>query len=147
MSSHRPSLPPTSGPNTEEAFLLQLDASIDVLASDGDFDALAARLAGDFRYNHSTGASQAKTEWIAGLKELVGRRRRVVSGLKVDLHDDVAIVMGDLDVIWNDGRIALDRYVRVYRRQNSEWHAIFQRTVPAPDRSEAGGGHTSAPTT
>ena len=128
----------TSGLSDEQS-LLAVDAGIDTLASDGDFDGLAAVLAEDFRYNHSTGLSQSKTEWIEGLKPLVGRRRRVASGLKADLHRDVAVVTGDLDVVWNDGRIALDRYVRVYRLIEGEWLAIFQRTLPAPDRAKAGG--------
>jgi hypothetical protein len=89
----------------------------------------------DFHYMHSTGAWQAKAEWIEGLRALAGRRRRVVSKGIADLHGDVAVVTADLDVVWNDGRIALDRYVRVYRRQESGWQAVFQRTFIAPDRA------------
>jgi hypothetical protein len=126
-----------SDPN-EQARLLQLDESIDTLASDGDFDALSARLADDFSYIHSTGLTQNKAEWIEGLARLVGQRRRVVSGLIADLHGDTAIVTGDLDVVWNDGRLALDRYLRVYRRHGDAWHAFFQRTFPAPDRHPPG---------
>jgi hypothetical protein len=119
---------------TEE--LRALDASIDDLATTGDFDALGALLADDFRYNHSTGKSQSKTEWLDGLKPLVGRRDRVPSPIQIDLHgDDLAMAMGDLDVIWKDGRHAYDRYVRVYRNINGQWRAVFQRTVPAHDRA------------
>jgi hypothetical protein len=96
-------------------------------------------LADDFRYTHSTGLTQSKSEWIEGLRRLVGQRRRVVSGLIADQHDDVAVVTGDLDVLWGDGRIALDRYVRVYRREGGDWRACFQRTFPASDRKQAGG--------
>ena len=35
---------------------------------------------------------------------------------------------------WNDGRLALDRYVRVYRNEGGSWRAFFQRTFPAHDR-------------
>jgi ketosteroid isomerase-like protein len=119
--------------------LLELDAKVDALASDGDFEALAKLLADDFQYIHSTGLTQSKTEWIEGLARLVGQRRRVVSGLIADQHGDVAIVTGDLDVVWNDGRLALDRYVRVYRRDGDSWRAFFQRTFPAHDRKKADG--------
>jgi len=125
--------------STEQAALLHLDARIDELASDGAFDALSGLLADDFRYIHSTGLSQSGAEWIEGLSKLVGQRRRVVSNALADLHGDVAIVTGDLDVVWNDGRLALDRYLRVYRRQDGAWHAIFQRTFPAPDRAGQNG--------
>ena len=122
--------------SSEQATLIQLDARIDLLASDGDFDELSILLADDFRYIHSTGLAQSRGEWIEGLKRLVGQRRRVVTNLIVDQHADVAIVIGDLDVVWNDGRLALDRYVRAYRRDDGTWLAFFQRTFPASDRKK-----------
>jgi hypothetical protein len=124
--------------STDKTALLELDERIDTLASDGGFDALAGLLAEDFRYIHSTGLTQSKSEWIDGLRRLVGQRRRVVSGLIADQHGDVAIVTGDLDVVWNDGRLALDRYVRVYRRESGNWRTFFQRTFPAHDREKSG---------
>jgi hypothetical protein len=143
MTSHHPSAVSTGDSGKHEELLLSIDESIDTLASDGDFESLAPLLADDFRYIHSTGLAQSKTEWIGGLRELVGRRRRVVSGLLVDRHDDVAIVTGNLDVVWNDGRLALDRYVRVYRLGDQGWRVIFQRTFPAPDRTQPAGGHSA----
>ena len=115
--------------------LLELDLSIDQLASTGDFEALAPLLAADFRYNHSTGHSQNKTEWIDGLRALVGQRDRVASGIQVEVHGETAVAMGDLDIVWKDGRHNYDRYVRVYRLEDGQWRAIFQRTVPAHDRA------------
>jgi ketosteroid isomerase-like protein len=117
------------------AKLRELDASIDDLASRGEFEELAVRLADDFRYNHSTGLSQSKSEWLEGLKGLVGRRTRVAGAISVELHGDLAVAMGDLDVIWTDGRHNYDRYVRVYRVDDGEWRVVSQRTVPAPDRA------------
>jgi len=119
-----------------EAKLREIDASIDALASKGQLDALAPLLAPDFRYNHSTGHSQDKAEWLEGLKPLAGRRERIASGIKIELHGDVAVAMGDLDIVWGDGRHNYDRYVRVYRRQGGEWLVVSQRTVPARDRAE-----------
>jgi hypothetical protein len=124
----------------DKAALLGIDERVDTLASDGDFDALAGLLAEDFRYIHSTGLSQSKSEWIEGLSKLVGQRRRVVSNLIADQHGDEAIVTGDLDVVWNDGRLALDRYVRVYRREGGGWRVFFQRTFPAHDRKDSDKG-------
>jgi ketosteroid isomerase-like protein len=121
-----------------EDTLRALDASVDELASTGDFDGLASLLAADFRYNHSTGARQDKAEWLEGLKPLVGRRQRVASSIHIELHGDLAVAMGDLDIIWTDGRHNYDRYVRVYRRQDGRWLAVSQRTVPATDRATSG---------
>jgi hypothetical protein len=112
-----------------------LDAMIDEAGSDGDFGTLENLLAEDFIYTHSTGTVQTKAEWIESLKPLVGKRRRVASGIAVELHDDVAVVWGDVDINWADGRSVLNRYVRVYRLQNDRWQAISQRTLKAPDRA------------
>lgn len=120
--------------NESSADMAVLDASIDELASKADLVALAALLADDFVYVHSNGNRQGKLEWLESLSLLASRRRRVASQIEVDLHGDVAIAIGDLDVIWNDGRMVKNRYVRVYRRDVATWRAIAQRTVPAPDR-------------
>jgi ketosteroid isomerase-like protein len=117
--------------------LRTLDASIDELATSGDFDSLAGHLADDFRYNHSTGLSQSKHEWLEGLKPLVGRRDRIAGSIQVELHGDLAVVFGDLDVVWKDGRHAFDRYVRIYRQTSGDWLVVSQRTVPAHDRAPA----------
>lgn len=116
--------------------LLALDARIDETASDGDFASLEGLLADDFIYAHSTGTVQDKTEWVDSLKPLVGKRRRVVSGARAELHGDIAIVAGDVDIVWVDRDTKHNRYVRVFRQQTEgTWQAISQRTVPAPDRS------------
>ena len=120
-----------------EAKLQEVDGSIDDLASKGEFDVLASHLASDFRYNHSTCASQDKTEWLEGLKPLVGRRSRITSSIRVEVHGDVGVAMGDLDIDWGDGRHNYDRYVRVYRLHDGKWLAVAQRTVPAHDRAPA----------
>jgi ketosteroid isomerase-like protein len=118
--------------------LQELDASIDMLASKGEFDTLAALLSTDFHYNHSTGHSQDKSEWLEGLKPLVGRRDRIASAIQIELHGDIAVAMGNLDVVWTDGRHAYDRYVRIYRQSNDgKWLLVSQRTVPAHDRAPA----------
>jgi hypothetical protein len=118
-----------------ETSLREVDTSLDELASKGEFELLAAHLAPDFRYNHSTGASQDKKEWLEGLKPLVGRRNRIVSNVLVELHGDLGVAMGDLDIVWTDGRHNYDRYVRVYRLHEGKWLAVSQRTVPAHDRA------------
>jgi hypothetical protein len=115
--------------------LRALDASIDELASNGDFDGLASLLAADFWYNHLTRARQDKAAWLEGLKALVRRRQRVPSSIHIELQRDLAVAMGDLDIIWTGGRHQYDRYVRVYRLQGGKWLAVSQRTVPAPDRA------------
>jgi ketosteroid isomerase-like protein len=114
--------------------LAAFDARIDELASRADLEALRAVLADDFVYVHSTGNRQNRTEWLESLLPLAGKRERVVSNVEVDLHGDVAVVTGDLDIVWKDRPTVTNRYVRVLRKDGDVWRAISQRTVPAPDR-------------
>jgi ketosteroid isomerase-like protein len=114
--------------------LLQLETQVEEAASGGDLAALESLLADDFMYTHSTGNSQTRGEWLESLTPLVGQRRRVPSAIRVELHDDIAVVSADLDIVWVSREPALNRYVRVWRNRNGAWQAISQRTVPAYDR-------------
>jgi hypothetical protein len=116
------------------AELEALDLSIDALASKGNFAALEALLSDEFIYSHSTGLSQDKATWVASLGPLLGRRQRVPSSVRVELHGDVAVTNADLDIVWNDAPTKYNRYVRVWRREGGTWRAISQRTVPGEDR-------------
>ena len=120
-----------------EADLAGLDVSIDELASKGEFEALSALLADDFYYSHSTGLVQDKQTWLDSLVPLVGRRDRVASVVGVEMHDDVAVVKGDVDIVWREAPTKYNRYVRVYRRIDGAWRAISQVTTPAVDREPA----------
>ena len=117
-----------------DADLARLDVSIDALASKGDFAALATLLADDFVYSHSTGLVQDRQEWLDSLKPLVGKRDRVATGVTVEMHGDVAVVKGDLDVVWREAPTKYNRYVRIYRLDSGGWRAISQVTTPAPER-------------
>jgi hypothetical protein len=117
-----------------EADLSRIDVSVDVLASKGEFEALSALLADDFYYSHSTGLVQDKREWLDSLVPLVGKRDRVANVVGVEMHGDIAVVKGELDVVWREAPTKYNRYVRVYRQTNGSWHAISQVTSPAYDR-------------
>jgi hypothetical protein len=122
-----------------EADLSRIDVSVDDLASKGDFEALARLLADDFHYSHSTGLVQDKQEWLDSLKPLVGKRDRVANVIGVEMHDDIAVVKGELDVVWREAPTKYNRYVRIYRRVGDSWQAISQVTSPAVDREPGKG--------
>ena len=117
-----------------EADLSSLDVSVDELASKGDFVALSALLADDFHYSHSTGLVQDKQEWIDGLKPLVGKRDRVAHVVGVEFHGDIAVIKGEVDIVWREAPTKYNRYVRVFRQEAGAWRVISQVTMPAPDR-------------
>lgn len=118
--------------------LMALDRDIERAATAGDREALERMLADDFVYTHSTGKVETKAEWIDGLLRLVGQRDRVPEPERAEIHDDVGVVTGELDIVWHTDRPqAYNRYARVYREQGGTWRLISQRTFKAEDRKPA----------
>jgi ketosteroid isomerase-like protein len=115
-----------------------MDVAIDTATADQDAEALDELLADEYIYTHSNGRSQTKAEFIDGIKARVNPPRRVLGDVQVELHGDVAITRGNLDIIYNDDRTNLFmRYVRVYRLIGDRWRPISHRTVYATDRASA----------
>ena len=121
-----------------ESDLTRLDVSVDELASKGEFAALSALLADDFVYSHSTG-SGAGQAGVARLAQSPWSASATASrtSSRVEMHGDVAVVKGDLDVVWREAPTKYNRYVRIYRLATRRWRAISQVTTPAPERDPA----------
>jgi ketosteroid isomerase-like protein len=115
--------------------LRELDQAIDTAMSDRDGTLLDSRLADEFIYTHSNGRSQSKADFIAAIVQRSDPPRRILSDVQVELHGDIAVTRGDLDIRYLDDRPNLYmRYVRVYRQFDANWRAISHRTVYATDR-------------
>jgi ketosteroid isomerase-like protein len=123
--------------NTEDT-LRQLDVAIDTAVSERNGGLLGDVLADDFIYTHSNGRSQSKPEFIESIVRREDPPRRLLSDIAVELHGDVAVTRGNLDIEYHDARPNLYmRYVRVYRWQADRWRPISHRTVYATDRASA----------
>jgi len=115
--------------------LIDLDPRIDTAMAQGDLATLQMLLAADFIYTHSNGNHQAKAEFIEAIGKRENRPRRDLSEIEAEVHDDIAVTRGNLDVVYHDGRPSLYfRYVRVWRLHDGVWRAISHRTVYARDR-------------
>ena len=57
--------------------------------------------------------------------------------MQVEVHDDIAVTRGNLDIVYVDAPRKLLHYVRVYRRIGDDWRLISSRTVLADDRYES----------
>jgi hypothetical protein len=119
--------------------LEERNLAIDEYCSTGDAVRLAPLFAEDFRYTHSNGLTQNKQEYVDAVAKRKDPPLRRLSENIVDIHDDVGIVRGNIDVVYADGKPQLYlRYVRVWRLKAGQWVAIFQRTVLATDRKPGG---------
>ena len=119
--------------------LREIDQAIDTAMSNRDAARLGALLADDFVYTHSNGRSQPKHEFIAAIAARADPPRRILTDVHAELHGDIVVTRGNLDIRYADARPDLFmRYVRIYRQSGAEWKAISHRTVYATDRQPAG---------
>jgi ketosteroid isomerase-like protein len=118
--------------------LIELDPQIDTAMALGDLATLQRLLAPDFIYTHSNGNHQAKAEFTEAIGKRENRPRRDLGEIEAEVHGDIAITRGNLNVVYYDERPSLFfRYVRVWRLQDGTWLAISHRTVYARDREPA----------
>src|SRR5436190_16641904 len=102
-----------------------LDQTIDTAMSRQDRSVLSSALADDFIYTHSNGRSQPKEEFMAGVLRRADPPDRILGDVHGELHGDIAVTRGNLDIHYHDDRPNLYmRYVRVYRRAGLEWLAV-----------------------
>jgi len=114
----------------ELADLRAMDQRIEDAVVRADLKFLESVYAKDFRFTHGTGNIQSKDEWLKSVAKR-GFLSRKVSLVEVELHGDVAVTCGRLDVIKSGegGEKYSLRYVRVYERRDGRWEMLMHRTV------------------
>ena len=114
----------------ELADLRAMDQRIEDAVVRADLKFLESVYANDFRFTHGTGNVQSKDEWLKSVANK-GFLSRKVSLVEVELHGDVAVTFGRLDVIksGDSGEKYSLRYVRVYERRSGRWEMLMHRTV------------------
>jgi ketosteroid isomerase-like protein len=128
----------TTQPEAETASqLIALDPQIDTAMARQDGQTLDSLLADDFIYTHSNGLSQPRADFIAAILKRENSPRRDLSEVQAEVHGDITVTRGNLDVVYHDGRRLVFRYVRVWRLIDGSWRAISHRTLYANDRQQA----------
>ena len=105
-----------------------------------DWDALSEIVADDFRYTHSTGKTEDKTSWIAG----IAARRRAVEheNLAVRSLGDVALLSGSSVYRYAEPFRGNSHYgavldvLQVWVRRPGGWQIVAQHGVKIADRSQ-----------
>jgi ketosteroid isomerase-like protein len=117
------------------AVLIGLDPKMDTAMAEQDRETLESLLADDFMYTHSNGMTQSKRDFIEPIMAPENPPQRLLSEIAGELHGDIGVTRGNLDVVSPDRRL-LFRYVRVYRKQpDGAWRSISHRTLYANDRA------------
>jgi hypothetical protein len=80
--------------------LADLDRRLEEAAVKGDAELLERRLSGDFSFTHAGGTTETKSGYLSRVRRIPSRYffARDVSHQVVEIHGDVALVVGRLDI-------------------------------------------------
>lgn len=118
---------------TPDAAVLEANARIDAGVVKKDINSLEKLYADDFVFTHGTGLVDSKASWLKNIQnpEVLFLARKQDS-TKVEMHGDVAIVIGRLDIEREQNKHTSKYgiwYVRVFARKDSRWQLISHRTT------------------
>jgi ketosteroid isomerase-like protein len=116
---------------SNEAELRTLEQQVDDATRKGDTTFLESVFATDFRFLHADGGITDKAE---SLQQVAKRPYtfRHLDAVKIEMHGDVAVIDGLVDVNAHGehgNRSYLVKYVRVYQRRDGHWQMLMQRSV------------------
>lgn len=115
----------------DSLLLVEFNQQIDNYVVKKDIPSLQKAFADDFVFSHGSGKVEGKEGWLksAGKGLFISRNH---DSVKVELHQDVAIVKGKLSVA-KTNREKTDRYylyyIRVYAKRNNAWQMISHSTT------------------
>jgi hypothetical protein len=113
--------------------LADLDRRLEEAAVKGDADLLARHLGDDFSFTHVEGTTETKSDYLSRARRIPGRYffARDVSHQVVEIHGDVGLVVGRLDIRGFGPRADLTKarqpvcsaieYVHLYARRDRQW--------------------------
>lgn len=97
----------------------------------GDTSFLEKVFSDDFTYARTTGEVENKVQWLQHVARKLFISRKIVS-LDIEIHGNVAVVHGQLDVVVHDdhgGHANLVNYLRVYEQRNGQWQMVTHRSL------------------
>lgn len=111
-----------------------LNRAIDRAVVSKDFKVLQQHYGNDFVFTHGTGLIDSKDSWLKNIRNGKGYASREHDSTIVELHKDIAIVIGKLTVgrlepVKDGTRKYSLRYVRVFVLRKKNWEMISHRTI------------------
>jgi len=97
----------------------------------GDTAFLEKLFADDFTYSLATGVVQNKAQWLQRVAKRPFVTRKIIA-LNIEIHGDVAVLHGQLDLTVHDDHgehSNLLKYLRVYQQKNGQWQMLTHRTL------------------
>lgn len=120
-----------NGQQSDSSYLIRLNQEIDQLVVQKDVSKLKDLYADDFVFSHGSGKVEGKSGWLQTVSRADYPMRQHDS-VKVELHSEVAIVKGKMDIKRNDRdkqAVYHLRYIRVYALRSNRWQMISHSTT------------------
>lgn len=118
-----------------------LDIAVEAAFQRADVVYLREALADDFQFWISTGRPLSKAQVLASYSQPGRFPLRKASSIDVELHGNVALVNGRLEVRSTVPREYVVCYLRLYQQRGTGWTLVSHRTF----RERDGFGETCAP--
>ena len=130
-----PAQPAPRAPRAEDtptaAAIRALEQHIEEATVSDDAAFMEKAFADDFTYARTTGESENKAQWLQTVARRPFISRKIVS-LEIEVHGDVAITHGKLDMAVHDergGHSNLIKYFHVYEQRNGNWVLLTHRSL------------------
>ena len=119
---------------TSDSAVLATNIKVDVSAVEENIQLMKEIYADDFVFTHGGGSRvDTKSSWIKGIENPdLHFISRTQDSTKVEMHGDVAIVIGKLDIVleWKQNISKYNLwYVRVFVLKENRWQIISHRTI------------------
>ena len=115
------------------ADVLAANAQIDAGVVKKDIAALEKLYADDFVFTHGGGFVDSKSSWLKNIQQPeLQFKSRIQDSTKVEMHGDVGILFGRLDIVREQNQQTSRYglwYVRVFVRRDNRWQCISHRTT------------------
>jgi hypothetical protein len=122
-------------PNVD--MLRSLDQEIEDVSLAGDEERMKILISADFIHTHSNGARETREGWIARNRDPKSavRGRKVLEN-EVELHGQLAVTTGLIEMTPLEGRARRYTYLRVYSRRAWGWTMVSNRVVQLLPQSD-----------
>ena len=124
---------------TSDTAVLATNFKVDASVVEENILLMKEIYADDFVFTHGGGSRvDSKSSWIKGIENPDGHFiSRTQDSTKVEMHGDVAIVIGKLDIVLerkqNISKYKI-WYVRVFVLKENRWQIISHRTIKDPNQ-------------
>lgn len=124
------SLPEQNDPSVDTA-IREVEQHVESAIVSGDTLFLQSVFSDNFRFTHGDGQITNKTDSLKQIAQRPYLMRRL-DGLNIEVHGDVAVTYGLVDITArgdHGNHSYLVKYIRVYKHVNGQWEMLMQRTV------------------